>query len=113
MKKLIVAFRNFAKAPKTRATYSGPGSSSDRRAQGFPPSPSTAVAETSRDILGSNNNVGSNKPWKWCVCGLQDRQQIFLICVNKIKMYTVVYRDEILLYPEGKALLSLRKMPLH
>jgi len=35
-KKLIVVFRNFAKAPKTYATYSGPGSSSNRRAPGFP-----------------------------------------------------------------------------
>jgi len=91
MKKLIVAFRNFAKAPKTYATYSGSGSSSDRRAPGFPLPYSTAVAKTSPDILDSNtrsNVYNYNVNREYCVCGLQERQQIFIICVNKIKMYT-------------------------
>jgi len=60
MKKLTVALRNFAKAPKTYATYSGPGSFFGPPGTVFSPPLSTAVVKTSHDTLDGNNNVYNN-----------------------------------------------------
>jgi len=60
MKKLTVTFRNFAKAPKTYATYSGPGSFFEQPGTVFPPPLLTAVVTTSHDTLNDNNNVYNN-----------------------------------------------------